>query len=244
MREIITEMKYKTALVTGASRGLGRAIGMELARKGLQVMLAARNENELRQNAESLKQQGFSNVSYVSVDLRSRESIATLFDKTRNQFGPIDVLVNNAGIGTYKPFIDWSEQEILDTVDVNLAGLMLCTHQALRDMIAEHRGWIINIASDLSRRPLPNMAPYVATKFGVLGFASSLLREVKQNQIKVCTIMPGIIDTNFNNSVEGTREETWALRSSTVAQTVAGLLDLPDHVVIDELVIHPLHQDF
>jgi short-subunit dehydrogenase len=237
-------MKYKTAIVTGASRGLGRAIGMELARKGLNVMLAARAESELRQNAETLQREGLSNVRYCTVDLRSGESIAALFEKTRVELGPVDVLVNNAGIGSYKPFTEWSEEEILDTVSVNLTGLMLCTRQALREMIPARQGWIINIASDLSRRPLPNMAPYVATKFGVLGFASSLLREIKQNQIKVCTVMPGIIDTNFNNSVEGTREETWALRSSTVAQTIAGLLDLPDHVVIDELMIHPLHQDF
>jgi short-subunit dehydrogenase len=237
-------MKYTTAVVTGASRGLGRAIGLEFAKKGLRVVLAARNENELRQNAENLQQQGFSNVSFFPVDLRSRESIAALFDHTRKEFGAIDVLVNNAGVGSYKPFLEWTEEEIIDTASVNITGLMLCTHHALRDMVSIKRGWIINIASDLSRRPLPNMAPYVATKFGVLGFASSLLREVKQNQIKVCTIMPGIIDTNFNNSVEGTRDETWALRSSTVAQSVASLLDLPDHVVIDEYMIHPLHQDF
>jgi short-subunit dehydrogenase len=237
-------MKYTTVVVTGASRGLGRAIGLEFAKKGLHVVLAARNENELRQNAENLQQQGLSKVSYFPVDLRSRESITALFDYTKKEFGPIDVLVNNAGVGSYKPFLNWTEEEIIDTVHVNLTGLMLCTHHALRDMNSLNRGWIINIASDLSRRPLPNMAPYVATKFGVLGFASSLLREVKQNQIKVCTIMPGIIDTNFNNSVEGTRDETWALRCSTVAQSVASLLDLPDNVVIDEFMIHPMHQDF
>ena len=207
-------------------------------------MLAARGENELRQTTENLHNEGFTNVAYSTVDLRSPESVGLLFQNTRSRFGAVDVLVNNAGIGAYKPLVEWSEQEIIDTVAINLTGLMLCTRQALPEMISERRGLIINIASDLSRRPLPNMSPYVATKFGVLGFADSLLREVKQYGIKVCTVMPGIIDTNFNNSREGTREETWALPSTTVAQTVAGLLDLPEYVVIDQLTIHPLHQDF
>jgi short-subunit dehydrogenase len=237
-------MKYKTAVVTGASRGLGRAIGIELARKGLNVMLASRAEQELQQTTENLHREGFSNVAYFKVDLRSLDSIKSLFQNVRTQFGAIDVLINNAGVGTYKPFIEWSEQEIIDTAGINLTGLMLCTWQVVPEMISQQRGLIVNIASDLSRRPLANMAPYVATKFGVLGFASSLLREVKQHGIKICTILPGIIDTNFNNSREGSREETWALPISTVAQTVAGLLDLPDYVVIDELAIHPLHQDF
>lgn len=237
-------MKYKTAVVTGASRGLGRAIGIELARRGLNVMLAARAENELRQTTENLHREGFTNVAFATVDLRSLESINSLFQNVRTRFGAVDVLINNAGVGTYKPFIETSDQEIIDTAGINLTGLMLCTRQVIPEMISQKRGLIVNIASDLSRRPLPNMAPYVATKFGVLGFASSLLREVKQHGIKVCTIMPGIIDTNFNNSREGTREETWALPVTTVAQTVAGLLDLPDYVVIDELSIHPLHQDF
>jgi short-subunit dehydrogenase len=237
-------MKYKTALVTGASRGLGRAIGIELARKGLNVMLTARAENELRQTTENLHREGFTNVAFSTVDLRSAESINSMFQTLRSRFGTVDVLINNAGVGAYKPFTEWSKEEIIDTVGINLTGLMICTHQVLPGMISEKRGLIVNIASDLSRKPLPNMSAYVATKFGVLGFASSLLREVKQHGIKVCTIMPGIIDTNFNNSREGTREQTWALPIITVAQTVAGLLDLPEYVVIDELAIHPLHQDF
>src|SRR5262245_9919224 len=170
-------MKYQTAVVTGASRGLGRAIGIELARKGLNVMLAARAENELKQTTENLHREGFTNVAFSTVDLRSLESITALFQNVRSRFGSVDVLINNAGVGSYKPFIEWTEQEIIDTAGINLTALMICTKQVISEMISQKRGLIVNIASDLSRRPLPNMAPYVATKFGVLGFGSSLLRE-------------------------------------------------------------------
>jgi short-subunit dehydrogenase len=238
-------MRYQTAIITGASRGLGKALAGVFAARGLNVMLAARAEDELREVSETLaRAQGAGRVAYAVTDLREADSIRALFEATLNKFGPADVLVNNAGIGRYKPFMEWSEEEIIDTANVNLTALMLCTRAALGGMIEARRGLIINIASDLSRRFLPQMAPYVAAKFGVLGFAGSLLREVKQYGVKVCTVMPGIIDTNFNDSQEGTREETWALPPLVLAERIAELLDQPEHLVVDEMVIHPMQQDF
>jgi short-subunit dehydrogenase len=237
-------MQYKTAIITGASRGLGKAIAGKFAERGLNVMLASRSESDLRSVTEGLSSQHGERVAYAQTDLSSPESIHAMIRSARGKFGTVDVLVNNAGIGTYKPLIEWSDQEILDTVNVNLTGLMLASRAVLPQMIAERRGLIINIASDLSRRFLANMAPYVATKFAVLGFSGSLLREVKQFGIKVCTVMPGIIDTNFNSSKEGTREETWALPVSRMAEVIASLLDQPEHLVMDEIVVHPLQQDF
>ncbi|MBC8041927.1 MAG: SDR family NAD(P)-dependent oxidoreductase [Rhizobacter sp.] len=237
-------MIYKTAIVTGASRGLGREIAKAFASEGLNVMLAARHEPDLRAVTESLIAEHGNRIAYTVVDLRSPESISLLFAATRQRFGMADVLVNNAGIGRYKPFTEWTETEIVDTAAVNLTALMLCTKAVLPEMMAIRRGFIINIASDLARKFLPNMSPYVATKFGALGFSGSLLREVKSHGIKVCTVMPGIIDTNFNDSQEGSREETWALRPEVLAKQIAGLLSLPPHVVQDEMVIHPMQQEF
>ena len=119
---------------------------------------------------------------------------------------------------------------------------MLLSHALLPGMIARRRGAIVNVASDLARRYLANMAPYVATKFGLLGFSGSLLREVKQHGIKVMAVLPGIVDTGFGGGAEGSRDESWALRPAALAAQIAGLLELPDNVVIDEVTIHPLHQ--
>jgi short-subunit dehydrogenase len=237
-------VRYQTAIITGASRGLGKALAGAVAARGLNVMLAARAEDELREVRETLAREHGARVAYAVTDLREPRSIGALFESTSNKFGPADVLVNNAGIGRYKPFMEWTEEEIIDTANVNLTALMLCTKAALAGMIEARRGLVINIASDLSRRFLPQMAPYVAAKFGVLGFSGSLLREVKQHGVKICTVMPGIIDTNFNDSQEGTREETWALPPAMLAERIAELLDQPEHLVVDEMVIHPMQQDF
>lgn len=237
-------MIYKTAIITGASRGLGRAIAVALAQRGLNLMLAARSDSELAALASALIKEHGDRIAYAVTDLTDRDSIRKLFVATADEFGAADVLINNAGIGSYKPFLESSEDEIVETATVNLTALMLTCRLALPNMVAMKRGFIINIGSDLSRRYLPNMSPYVASKFGVLGFSGSLLREVKPHGVKVCTVMPGIIDTNFNQSQEGTREETWSLKPERLAETIAALLELPEHVVVDELVVHPMQQDF
>ena len=140
--------------------------------------------------------------------------------------------------------VEWSAQEVVACVNLNLLAPMLLSRAVLPGMVLRRRGLIVNIASDLARRPLANMAPYVATKYGLLGFSDSLLREAKANGIQVSAVLPGIIDTAFNGAQEGSKDEAWALRPGALAAQVAGLFELPENVVIDELVIHPLHQDF
>lgn len=237
-------MTYRTAIVTGASRGLGRAIATAFAARGLNVMLAARTESELSAITQTLAAEHGGKVAYTVTDLRSPSAIQSLFEAARARFGVVDVLVNSAGLQPYKPLVEWSEPEIVGTVAVNLTALILCTQAALPDMLAERQGLIINIASDLSRRYLPNMAPYVGTKFGVLGFSGSLLREVKQNGIKVCTVMPGMLDTLIPAAPERPPREAHAMHPAMVAETIANLLDQPEHVILDEILIHPMRQDF
>lgn len=205
-------------------------------------MLAARSERSLKGLMRKLESAYPGRVAYCVTDLRSPESIHALFDETHARFGPVDVLVNNAALQIYKPFVEWSEEEIADTVNVNLTALMLATQLALRDMLGARRGLVINIGSDLSRRYLPNMAPYVGTKFGVLGFGGSVLREVKGRGVKVCTIMPGVIETRLSKGPPHGKAK--AMRPALVAQAIAELLDQPEHVVFDEVMLHAILQDF
>ncbi len=143
-------MQYKTAIITGASRGLGRAVSRQFAKRGLNTMLAARSEQDLRTATELLSNEFGDHVSYSVTDMTSSRSIHAMLAAARNRFGGIDVLVNNAGIGTYKPLTEWSEEEIANTVNVNLTGLMLACRAVLPEMIAARRGLIVNIASDRS----------------------------------------------------------------------------------------------
>jgi short-subunit dehydrogenase len=236
-------MRYQTAVVTGSSRGLGRAIADALAGRGLNVLLVARDESAVRDAADAIAAVHGERVAWAVADLRAPEAIRRLAGQARERFGMVDVLVNNAGVGWYKPFLEWTEDEVVDSIAVNLTATMLCCRAFLPGMIASRRGLIVNVASDLSRRYLANMAPYVGAKFGTLGFSGSLLREVKEHGVKVCTLQPGLIDTTFGNRTERLDERV-ALRPEAIAAVVAQLLDQPEHVVIDELVLHPLHQDF
>ncbi len=237
-------LKYEHVLVTGASRGLGAALGRELLLRGHRVVLTARSAGELAQTVTSLRSRHGDRVNWIAADLADPAAAQALVRDVEHRFGALDALINNAGIGTWKPLVDWSAQEVIACVNLNLLAPMLLSQAVLPGMMARRRGMIINIASDLARRPLANMAPYVATKFGMLGFSGSLLREAKAQGVKVSTVLPGIIDTAFNGAQEGSKGETWALRANALACQVIDLFGLPENVVIDELTIHPMHQDF
>ena len=223
----------QTALITGASRGLGKHIAVELARRGVRVAVSARTEHELARVAEEIG--GFA----VPIDVTRWEQVERGVDAVRAHFGSIDILVNNAGVGWYKPFEEHSIDEIDLTLDVNLRGTMYMTKAVL-----PHVRQIVNVASDLGRRVIPNMAPYVASKFGMVGFAGSLLREVKGKGVKVMTVTPGIIDTFFNGGAEGTKDASWSLQPQFLAKAIADMLELPPHWVVDELSIHAMGQEF
>jgi 3-oxoacyl-[acyl-carrier protein] reductase len=231
----------QTAFVTGASRGLGGAIALRLAEAGMRIGLAARSAEALEALADEIRQSGGEALA-VACDVTRYDSVENAMRRLREVFGPVDVLVNNAGLGWYRPFEEWSVEEIDLALDVNLKGTVYATKAALPDLLA-NGGQVIVVASDLARKPLANMAVYAAAKHGVLGFAHSLLREVRGRGVRVMTLTPGIIDTYFGGGEPG-RDPAWSLRPELVADLVLHLLTLPPGVVLDEVAIHPLGQDF
>lgn len=236
-------LKGSIALITGASRGLGRAIALKLAGEGVKVAVCARNGAELDELVSSIEELGGIAMRGI-VDVSNPESIETFLGTIRRQWGCVDILINNAGLGWYKPFEEHSLEEIDKVIDVNLKGVIYGMRAVLPDMTARERGQIINIASDLSRRPLANMGVYVAAKHAVLGFSASMARELKSKGVKVMCLNPGIIDTHFGDSTPGTREETWALPPEHVSDVVLGMLKQPKYLLMDEVTVHPMHQDF
>ncbi len=235
----------KVALVTGASRGLGRQIALTLAANGSHLALAARNADELSELATLIQTQTpQSKVFYTSCDLIDSQQLNNFYTEASTTLGDIDILINNAGTGAYKPFIEHSEHEISQILALNLESAIQLCLRSIPGMAGKGSGHIINIASDLSHRPLANMAPYVASKYGLRGFSLSLLREVKDQGIKVTLVNPGIIDTGFNGGTEGSQVSEQALAPKALAETILNLLTGPKHQVIDELTLHPLRQDF
>ncbi len=238
-------LQEKIALVTGASRGLGRQIALLLAAKGCHLALAARNIEDLS-TLNTLIQSKTPNtrVFYAACDLTNETQRGDFYTNARASLGNIDILINNAGTGSYKPFVEHATDEISQILALNLESAIQLSHQVIPGMCAKGYGHIINIASDLSHRPLANMAPYVASKYGLRGFSLSLLREVKDQGVKVTLVNPGIIDTGFNGGTEGSQVSKEALPPKALAETILHLLTGPADQVIDELTLHPLQQDF
>jgi short-subunit dehydrogenase len=233
----------RRVLLTGASRGLGAALARGLAARGQPLMLVARNEAALAQRVAECGAAGV-HVAACAADLAIADDCERVARAAEQQFGGIDVLINNAGIGPYRPFTDHSAADIVRIVALNLTAPMLLARALLPGMLARGYGHVVNIASDLARRPLANMAPYVASKFGVLGFAGSLHRELRARGLKVTTVLPGIIDSGFNDAIEGSRDARWAMPTADLARQVIALLDLPAHLVADEIALHPAEGDY
>ena len=235
---------HKTALVTGAGRGLGKAIAERLAQAGCQLALIARNRDELETLAWQLGETYDVKAKAFACDLSDQSALFATARAILAEFNSVDVLINNAGTGSYKPFDEHSVDEHNAIIDVNFKAAVHLTHALLPAMQAQQQGQIINIASDLSTRPLANMAVYAASKFALRGFSLSLMREVKEHGIKVGLLNPGIIDTHFNNGTPGHQSPANALQPTQLAETVYQMLTQPQFQMIDELTIHPQNQDF
>jgi short-subunit dehydrogenase len=235
---------YHSVLITGASRGLGAALALELCERGYEVLMVARSGDELQARAAEIRARTQGKVHTLVADLSTLEGVQLVAAQAQAMMGKVDVLINNAGTGTYKPLTQWSDEETLQCLQLNLVAPVMLSKALLPDWLARKQGMVVNVSSDLAQRYLANMAPYVASKAGLLGFAGSLLREVKSQGIKVTTVMPGIIDTAFNGAKQGDKQESWSLRPAELARRIVDVMELPEHVVIDELTIHPMQQDF
>ncbi|HET7772590.1 MAG TPA: SDR family NAD(P)-dependent oxidoreductase [Burkholderiaceae bacterium] len=229
-----------TWLITGASRGLGRHLALQLAQRGHRVLACARDAERL----QTLAAESGGAVVPVVVDLADAAQIGPRLSAAIAGEAHLSGVVNNAGFGVYKPFLEHSEAESIQLVQVNLTAAIQVCHAVLPRLLAQGRGHIVNVGSDLARRPLANMAVYAAAKHGLAGFSHSLLREVKAAGVKVSLVNSGIVDTDFGGAAEGSRDAHWSLRPAQLAQLIVQLIEQPGNVVVDELSVHPLGQDF
>lgn len=227
-----------TWIVTGASRGLGRHLALGLAGRGHRVLACARDESRLR----ALAQAGEGRIRAVTLDLSDARQIAVRLRAAMAGERDLAGVINNAGIGHYKPFLEHDEAELLQVLQVNLGAVMQVCHAVLPRLLQQGRGHIVNIGSDLGRRPLANMAAYVASKHGLAGFTHSLLREVKAQGVRVTLVNPGLIDTDFNGGSEGGSDGYRSLRPAALAALILQLVEQPDGLLVDELSVHPLGQ--
>ncbi len=228
-----------TALITGATEGIGRAIALSLGAAGYHVGVTARTPSRIRTLLDELATAGITAAGHpADVGLASDVdgAVATIV----GALGPIDVLVNNAGVAILKPFEELSLDDWDGTMATNLRSLFLVTRAVLPGMRERQRGAIVNIASLAGRNGFAGGTAYTASKHAVLGFSRSLLLEVRTQNIRVITICPGSVDTPLiRNQGMLKPNVSKILQPEDVAATVLAALSLPERALVSELDVRP-----
>jgi len=236
-------LKDQIAIVTGASRGIGREIAIKLAEQGMKLTIVG-SSSQVSNTAEELKDMGFPNILPVQADVSNEEDMHKVVRKTIETFGTVDVLVNNAGVGFFKLTEEVTVEEWKKIFEVNVQGVFLATKAVLPHMKERKSGTIITISSDVARYTIPNGAAYTATKYAVQGFSGSVAQEVREYGIRVGTINPGMVDTYFAESTQGLPEKKDWLKVEDIANAVVYMASAPKHMLIDEIVLHPFVQQY
>ncbi len=229
----------QTALVTGATEGIGRAIAFALGAEGYRVGICARTAARVEETLAELAAAGVT-AAGAACDVSDPGSVSAMVAKVTGALGPVDVLVNNAGIGHLKPFADLTLEEWDATMAVNVRSLFLVTREVLPGMRERGDGVIVNIASLAGRNPVVGGTAYAASKHAVLGFAKSLLMEVRKEGIRVFTVCPGSVATGFGRGRTVPKvSRTGILEPEDVAQVVVDALRLPARALASEIDLRP-----
>jgi 3-oxoacyl-[acyl-carrier protein] reductase len=221
----------QTALVTGGSKGIGKAICFALAREGANVVIAARDESKIRETMEELKERS-GKVLAIQADVRYEEDVKNLISKIIKEFGRLDILVNNAGVAYRKRLEETTLKEYDEIMDTNLKGVYLCTKYAIAHIRNSNNGKIVNISSGAGLHGIPELSIYCASKFGVIGITQSIASEL-EGKIKVYVICPGGVDTDMYRSLFGHKPQ---LKPEHIAKKVLELVS-PDSKVTSGKII-------
>jgi NAD(P)-dependent dehydrogenase (short-subunit alcohol dehydrogenase family) len=232
------ELKGKSAIITGSTKGIGRAIAEALVREGMNVCVSARSEEEVERAVGELGDAGAGRVTGAVCDVRNYEEVRALFEHTVAEFGGVDVLVNNAGIGLFQSVEEMSPEDFRAVLETNLNSVFYCCHEAIPLMRERGGGYIVNISSLAGANPHPRMAAYNASKFALNGFSEALMQEVRHERIKVSYIMPGSVNTYFGGDTPSA-EQSWQLQPADVARVVLDLLRHDERSLPSRVEIRP-----
>ena len=235
----------RTAVVTGASSGIGEATARLLHGRGCNIVLAARREERLRSLAAELGD----NALPVATDITDPEACAKLIARTIEHFGTLDVLVNNAGLGIYASIHEADPVDWRTMFEVNVLGTLYATHVAVRHMLERGFGHVVFVSSLAGRRvPRPDGTVYAATKHAITAVAEGLRMDVGAKGIRVTTVEPGLVRTEFPESTYPSAEEFYAkrayepLEAEDVAAAVLYAVEQPPYVGVDEILLRPSRQ--
>ena len=231
------DLTNKTAIVTGGTKGIGRAIADALLAQGVSVCVSARHVDAIGTVSKKSDKQTAREIMFPC-DVRNYDHVAGLIGYTVKELGGLDILINNAGIGMFETVEETSPEDFRAVLETNLFGVFYCCHEAIPEMKQRGGGYIINISSLAGANPHPRMAAYNASKFGLNGFSEALMQEVRQDNIKVSYIMPGSVNTEFGGD-SPSDEKSWQLTPADIARVVIDLLHHDDRSLPSRVEIRP-----
>jgi NAD(P)-dependent dehydrogenase (short-subunit alcohol dehydrogenase family) len=225
----------KVAFITGANRGIGLAIARRLATLGASLSLSARDGNRLDAVAREL--QSSTKVLAIRADLTSSQEITSLVPRTEDALGPIEILINNAGVGSFSPVQDASESDWDTMLDTNLKAVFLLTKAVAPYMIRRGSGHIVNIASLAGKNAFAGGAIYCASKWGLLGLTQCAAEDLRPHGIRVSAVCPGSVDTEF--SPHGKKDPRKMLQPDDIAHAVEMIVMQEPQSFISEILLRP-----
>lgn len=227
----------KAAIVTGAGKGIGRAIAIALAKEGVNIGLIARTENDLKTVAAAITALGV-HVYFVTADIANRQEVETAITSLQEKLGAIDMLINNAGTAAFGKFLDLEPEVWENMIKVNLFGVYYATRAVLPQMIERKTGDIINISSTAGKSGNAVTSAYSASKFGVFGLTESLMQEVRKHNIRVTALAPSTVVTELAqnaNLITGDAERV--MHPEDIAEYIIGQLKLSRRIFIKEAAL-------
>jgi 3-oxoacyl-[acyl-carrier protein] reductase len=216
-------LENKIAIVTGGSKGIGRATTQALLKDGASVVVCSRNEREIKECVAHLRQKAGERIQGIACDVRDYNQVQRLVEFTQKHFAAIDILINNAAVGIFGSVADISPEQWRQVIDTNLTGVYHCCHAVIPFLKKRGGGYIINISSLAGKNPFKDGSAYNASKFGLNGFSEAIMQDLRYDNIRVSYIMPGSVNTRFGGHEEEAAN-SWKLAPSDVAQIVVDLL--------------------
>lgn len=231
-------LKGKIAVVTGGTRGIGRAIAELLLREGATVAICARKAESVDRAVTEMKPLG--NIVGHPCDVTQVNQVRKFFQEVDRDPGGLDILVNNAGEGVFRKVAEMTPEEWHRNIDLNLNGPFYCSHEALARFRRRGGGFIVNISSLAGKNPFSGGAAYNASKFGLNGFTEAMMLDHRNDGVRVTSIMPGSVDTEFaGDPAKRAGDTSWMIAPEDVAEAVAMVLKMPERTMISRVEMRP-----
>ena len=231
-------LQGKVCLVTGGTRGIGRAIAEMLLTEAALVVVCGQRPDGVEQSVAEMNARWPGKVKGKAADVKDYEAVQALFAFVDREFGGIDVLVNNAGTGTFSKVSQLSVEEWQQMIGTNLTGAFYCSREALLRMGTRGAGYIVNISSLAGKNAFAGGSAYNASKFGLNGFSEAMMLDVRYDNVRVSTVMPGSVATGFGSGEAGEGAD-WKVHPEDVAEIVRMLLKMPERTMVSQVEVRP-----